>query len=85
MFLFLVFVTKQLPVVLLDMDFDLSMFLYSTVALLTSKNNMTINCLFQEAEALVSQKIHPQTIIQGWRKATDVARKALTDFARDHG
>lgn len=41
--------------------------------------------LLKEAEALVSQKIHPQTIIQGWRKATDVARKALTDFARDHG
>lgn len=41
--------------------------------------------LLKEAEALVSQKIHPQTIIAGWRKATDAARKALTDFARDHG
>ena len=39
---------------------------------------------FQEAEDLVSQKIHPQTIIAGWRKATDVARKALEDSAVDH-
>ena len=38
----------------------------------------------QEADELVSQKIHPQTIIAGWRKATDVARKALEDFAKDH-
>ena len=41
--------------------------------------------LLKEAEQLIAQKIHPQTIISGWRKATDEARKALTDFARDHG
>lgn len=41
--------------------------------------------LLKEAEVLVSQRIHPQTIITGWRKATDVARQALTEFARDHG
>jgi len=40
--------------------------------------------LLKEAEELVSQKIHPQTIIAGWRLATDVARKALEDFAIDH-
>lgn len=40
--------------------------------------------LLREAEELVSQKIHPQTIIAGWRKATDVARKALEDSAVDH-
>ena len=34
---------------------------------------------------LVSHKIHPQTIISGWRKATDAARKALEDSAIDHG
>ena len=33
--------------------------------------------LLREAEELVSQKIHPQTIIAGWRKATDAARSAL--------
>ena len=32
----------------------------------------------------MSQKIHPQTIIAGWRQATDVARKALEDFAVDN-
>lgn len=41
--------------------------------------------LLKEAESLVSQKIHPQTIISGWRKAVDVARQALTDAASDHG
>lgn len=41
--------------------------------------------LLREAEQLVSQKIHPQTIIAGWRKATDAAREALKNFARDHG
>jgi len=40
--------------------------------------------LLREAEELVSQKIHPQTIIAGWRQATDVARKALEDFAVDN-
>ena len=39
----------------------------------------------QEAESLISQRIHPQTVISGWRKATEAARKALEDSARDHG
>jgi T-complex protein 1 subunit beta len=36
----------------------------------------------QEAEHLISRRIHPQTIIAGYRKA---ARRALTDAARDNG
>lgn len=40
--------------------------------------------LLREAEELVSSKIHPQTIIAGWRKAADVARKALEDSALDN-
>jgi len=40
--------------------------------------------LLREAEELVSQKIHPQTIIAGWRKATDVARKALEESTIDN-
>jgi len=40
--------------------------------------------LLREAEELVSQKIHPQTIISGWRKATDVARKALEGSTLDN-
>lgn len=40
--------------------------------------------LLREAEELVSQKIHPQTIIAGWRLATDVARKALEESTVDH-
>lgn len=41
--------------------------------------------LLREAETLVSKRIHPQTIISGWRMATDEARKALKNFAKDHG
>lgn len=41
--------------------------------------------LLKEAEKLVQMKLHPQTIIAGWRKATDAARAALIKSARDHG
>lgn len=41
--------------------------------------------LLKEAESLVSQKIHPQTIIAGWRKSVDAARAALVSQAIDHG
>nr|CAI5844318.1 unnamed protein product [Callosobruchus analis] len=40
--------------------------------------------LLKEAEHLIEQKIHPQTIIAGWRKATDVAKKALYDISKDN-
>jgi len=35
--------------------------------------------LLREAEKLVNAKIHPQIIIQGWRKARDVAKKVLVE------
>lgn len=38
----------------------------------------------KEAERLIEQKIHPQTIIAGWRKAVDAARKALQDASMDN-
>jgi len=42
--------------------------------------------LLKEAEQLIStQKLHPQTIIAGWRKATAEARNALEKSALDHG
>ena len=40
--------------------------------------------LLREAEKLIDLKIHPQTIIAGWRRATDVAREALTNSTQDH-
>lgn len=40
--------------------------------------------LLKEAEKLIDQKIHPQTIITGWRRATAVAREALQNSAADH-
>lgn len=40
--------------------------------------------LLKEAEHLVGMKIHPQTIVAGWRKATAVAREALEDMAKEN-
>ncbi|KAF9951154.1 T-complex protein 1 subunit beta [Mortierella alpina] len=40
--------------------------------------------LLREAEKLVSQKIHPQTIIEGFRIASAAAYKALEESAIDH-
>jgi len=40
--------------------------------------------LLREAEKLVNGKIHPQTIVAGFRKATEVARAALTASAQNH-
>jgi len=40
--------------------------------------------LLREAEKLVNAKIHPQIIIQGWRKARDVAKKVLLESAMDN-
>lgn len=40
--------------------------------------------LLREAEKLVNSKIHPQIIIQGWRKARDVARKVLVENSADN-
>eukprot|EP00053_Salpingoeca_punica_P007514 m.68532 g.68532 ORF g.68532 m.68532 type:complete len:527 (-) comp14185_c0_seq2:220-1800(-) len=41
--------------------------------------------LLREAEKLVDAKLHPQTIIAGWRKAVAAARAALTESALDNG
>lgn len=41
--------------------------------------------LLREAEQLISQKIHPQTVIAGWRKAQQAARDALEAHTRDNG
>ncbi|KAH8409259.1 hypothetical protein KR009_011387, partial [Drosophila setifemur] len=40
--------------------------------------------LLREAEKLVEQKLHPQTIVAGWRLATNVALEALTAAAQDN-
>lgn len=39
----------------------------------------------REAEKLVAAKIHPQTIIAGWRKAVTCAHQTLIASAQDHG
>merc|ERR1712012_93194 len=41
--------------------------------------------LLKEAEKLIDMRIHPQTIVAGWRKATKVARAVLESSAKDHG
>jgi len=40
--------------------------------------------LLREAEKLIEKKIHPQTIIAGWRKALAVAYKTLENSAIDN-
>lgn len=40
--------------------------------------------LLREAEKLIDQRIHPQTIIDGWRIALSTAHEALVKSARDH-
>ena len=40
--------------------------------------------LLREAEKLVQQRIHPQIIIQGWRKAREVAKKVLIEGSMDN-
>jgi len=40
--------------------------------------------LLREAEKLIAQKIHPQTIVEGYRMATNAAREALTASAKDN-
>ena len=34
---------------------------------------------------MVNQRIHPQTIIAGWRKACETAKNALESVAVDNG
>lgn len=41
--------------------------------------------LLRNAEKLLDQSIHPQTIIEGYRLATQVAREALVASSEDHG
>lgn len=40
--------------------------------------------LLREAEKLIEKKIHPQTIIAGYRLAVDIARDALIKCSQDH-
>lgn len=40
--------------------------------------------LLREAEKLVAQRIHPMIIIEGWRRAVQVARAALEASSLDH-
>ncbi|UYV78941.1 CCT2 [Cordylochernes scorpioides] len=41
--------------------------------------------LLKEAEGLVARRIHPQTIISGWRRAKALASQALEAAAQNHG
>ena len=41
--------------------------------------------LLREAEKLIASKMHPQTIIAGWRMAVDCSRNALAAAARNNG
>ncbi|CAG9791978.1 unnamed protein product [Diatraea saccharalis] len=40
--------------------------------------------LLREAEKLIEQKLHPQTIIAGWRLSVEAAKQALAEASFDH-
>lgn len=40
--------------------------------------------LLREAEKMIEQKMHPQTIIAGWREAVKIARAALESITQDN-
>lgn len=48
--------------------------------------SVTVLCgeLLREAEFLVNQRVHPMTIMTGWRQAVQIARGALEAAAVDH-
>jgi len=56
------------------------------ILLLFNLFSVTVLCgeLLREAEFLVSQRIHPMTIVQGWRNAVQIARAALEEAAVDN-
>ena len=41
--------------------------------------------MLREAEKLIEARIHPQTIVNGWRLACQTARRALEESAMDNG
>jgi T-complex protein 1 subunit beta len=41
--------------------------------------------LLREGEKLIDKKLHPQTIVNGWRKAAKTALSALESSAVDNG
>jgi T-complex protein 1 subunit beta len=49
--------------------------------------SVTVLCgeLLREAEFLVNQRVHPMTIVAGWRQAVAIARAALEEAAVDNG
>lgn len=52
--------------------------------LLDANNYFAASELLKEAERLVEQKIHPQTIIAGWRKAVECTKSALQEASMDN-
>lgn len=40
--------------------------------------------LLREGEKLIHTRMHPQTIISGWRLARDEAKRCLREIARDN-
>ncbi len=43
-----------------------------------------VELFYQETENLLAKKIHPQTVIAGWRKATNEALRVLEGIAKNN-
>lgn len=54
-----------------------------SIIVINLSNNLAAE-LLREAEKLVDQKMHPQIIIAGWRKAAKIAQDALQMASLDH-
>ena len=50
----------------------------------TTSVTVLVSELIREAEKLVDMRIHPQTVIVGWRQASKVALQALENSALSH-
>lgn len=62
---------------------DISMIQDQEVGDGTTSVTVLASELLKEAETLIGMKIHPQTIISGWRKAVAAARQALEESSFD--
>ena len=61
-------------------------YLYLTSYLFVLCYSVAVLCgeLLREAEFLVNQRVHPMTIMAGWRQAVVIARQALDNAAVDN-
>jgi len=81
---FFIFITKRKTISYLFFIIEISKTQDDEVGDGTTTVAVLAGELLREGEKLVSQKIHPQHIIKGWRIARDIAKETLQALARDN-